>query len=405
MPVPESPPRRRPVPPPKTESQAQLRQELTSPSRTHRTSSNQAEYIDGPQNEAPHSEAPKQEGTNHLTLPEGWVMKNAVDVTYHTHVAKPVVHETIHHNTTELVEPRITREIHHYHQYNYIQPLEVEVPNDCYATNAKGEVIHAPGGLTTHVGETSHWEQERQDRGYSLPRPLKSGEHDETDEREVEGRDKTVGPLPIEAEGGGERVLGHIRDGGVARRFGGALTSPYTTSPSNHPRSTAEPQTGRRRNDMEGTSPPEQNHLPDVPQVRTRGGGFEEKSSYQQPHPSYPPQTPPRTVGSYSTYKNFSLPDPTRNASPNLAADLEQNFNRLSLQHQHPEAKALPSLPDTSPRSTHSKSSVRRMSADTKLRDRYSIDSNRRSLDDSNPMIDDETVPERGSSARKTRIY
>lgn len=261
-------------------------------------------------------------------------------------------------------------------------------------------MIHAPGGLTTHVGETSHWEQERQDRGYSLPRPLKGGEHDETDDREVEAGDQTVGPIPIEAEGGGERVLEGIRDGGVARRFGGALTSPYTTSQSNHPRSAAEPQTGRRRNDVDGTSPSQQSDLPDVPQARTRGGGFEENSSYQQPHPSYPPQTPPRT-----DYKNFSLPDPTRNVSPNLAAGLDQNFNRFSLQHQHPEAKALPPLPDTSPRSTHSKSGVRRMSADTKLRDRYSMDSNRHSLDDSNPVIDDEAVPERGSGARKTRIY
>ena len=88
MPVPESPPRRRPVPPPKTESQAQLRQELTSPNRAHRTSSNQDQHIDGPQNEAPAPEAPTQEATKHLTLPEGWDMNNAVDVTYHTHVAK-----------------------------------------------------------------------------------------------------------------------------------------------------------------------------------------------------------------------------------------------------------------------------------------------------------------------------
>ncbi len=316
-----------------------------------------------------------------------------------------VVHETVHQHTTELVEPRITREIHHYHYYDYIQPLEVEIPNNCFATNAKGEVIHAPGGLTTHVGETSHWEQERQDRGYSLPPTLKDGKHDEVDNGQAEGRDETVGPIPIEAEGGGERVLERIRDGGVARRFGGALTSSNTMSQPNHPSSTAEPQTWRREIHVDRTPPSQQNYLPEMPQARPRGGGLGENSPYQQPHPSYPPQTPPRTDGSHSTHRNFSLPDPTRTTNLNLAADVEQNFNRLSLQHQHPEAKPLPSLPDTSPRSTHSRSSVRRMSADTKLRDRYSMDSNRASLDEPNPMIDDEAVPERRSSISKTRIY
>ncbi len=86
--MPDSPTKRRPVPPPKTESQAQLRQELTSPSRAHGASLNQHQHTNAPQNEAPGSEAQRQEAIKHLTLPEGWDMKNAVDVTYHTHVAK-----------------------------------------------------------------------------------------------------------------------------------------------------------------------------------------------------------------------------------------------------------------------------------------------------------------------------
>ncbi len=88
MPLPDSPTKRRPVPPPKTESQAQLRQELTSPGRAQGASLNQHEYTNAPQNEAPDFEARKQETTKHLTLPEGWDMRNAADVTYHTHVAK-----------------------------------------------------------------------------------------------------------------------------------------------------------------------------------------------------------------------------------------------------------------------------------------------------------------------------
>lgn len=88
MSMPDSPTRRRPVPPPKTESQAQLRQELTSPSRAQRALPTQHEYTDGTQKEAPDPEIQGQAASKHLTLPEGWDMKNAVDVTYHTHVAK-----------------------------------------------------------------------------------------------------------------------------------------------------------------------------------------------------------------------------------------------------------------------------------------------------------------------------
>lgn len=290
-----------------------------------------------------------------------------------------VVHETIHRQKTEYIEPKITREYHVYHQYDYIQPLEVEIPNDSYVTNAEGEVIHAPGGLTTRVGQSSYWEQNRQDRGYRLPSTLIEGK--DRDESDTEaGRDSVAGPFPIEIEGGGETVLHGIREGGIAQRFGGILTSPISASQHKHT-STAE-----------------------EPLNRPRGGGFERSSPSKVSDPHYAPQTPPPGESFLSAHEDLSAPIPTRKSDLISPANLEPNFKRLSLQ-QHPEAKPLPALPDTSPRSNHSKSGVRRMSADDKLRDRFSMDSNRASLDGKNSMIDDEAVPDRISSVRKTRIY
>jgi hypothetical protein len=279
------------------------------------------------------------------------------------------VHETIYQQTTELVEPRITRDIHLYHQYDHIQPLEVDIPNESYATNAKGEVIHAPGGLNTkEAGQSSHWEQGRQDRGYGLSHTLANQKDQDEANSEAE-RDKTAGPYPLRAEGGGERVLHGIREGGIARRFGGTLTSPtQNTSHANH------------------------NNAPDESQTRPRGGG---------------PQTPKRdSFHSAEEHAYAPIPPPNPTSDPDLTATMDQHFNRLSLQDQ--VAKPLPPLPDTSPRSpTHSKGSVRRMSGDNKLRDRFSMDSSRKSVDDqnSNPTLDEESVPDRGSSIRKTRVY
>jgi len=95
MSTPDSPPsstRRRPVPPPKTKSQALLRQELTSPDQSQSAASNQHAPTDEPQdesrNELPDSEARRREAMKHLTLPPGWDLSDGVDVTYHTHIAK-----------------------------------------------------------------------------------------------------------------------------------------------------------------------------------------------------------------------------------------------------------------------------------------------------------------------------
>lgn len=316
-----------------------------------------------------------------------------------------VVHETIHQHTTELVEPRITREIHRYHQYDHIQPLEVEIPNDCYATNSKGEIIHAPGGLSTQTGRTSHWEQGRQDRGYSVPQTWPEGQVRDKTDMEDEGRDKIGGPFPIQAEGGGKRVLEGIRDGGIAQRFGGTLTSANASSRHHHTNIAGEPQTRAPEGGLDGTPPYQQQPPPQMPQTRPRGGGFAENSTEKQPYPNHAPQTPPTSDCFHSSQEDYALPDPTRRTNPNFAADLEQNFDRLSLQNHQSESKPLPSLPDTSPRSTHSKSGVRRMSGDNKLRERFSMDSHRPSLESQNPMIDDEAVPERGPSARKTGIH
>lgn len=85
MSTPDSPlssTRRRPVPPPKTESQALLRQELTSSAQS------QSARTDEPQNELPDLEARRRETVKHLTLPPGWDLSDGVDVTYHTHIAK-----------------------------------------------------------------------------------------------------------------------------------------------------------------------------------------------------------------------------------------------------------------------------------------------------------------------------
>ena len=282
-----------------------------------------------------------------------------------------IVHEAIHLQKNELVEPKITREIHHYHYYDYIQPLEVEIPNDSYATNAKGEVIHAPGGLGEHVGQSSQWQQDRQDRGYGGPHSLANEKDLEKTDSEA-GRDRTEGPFPIEAEGGGERVLHEVQGGGIARRFGGNLTSPTSTTPrSNQP-------TG-----------------PEVSETTLRGGGF---------------QTP-KKENLHSTQEDSyaPIPPPDSASGPDLTATIERQFNRLSLQNQNQESesKPLPSLPDASPPSpTLSKGSVRRMSGDTKLRNRYSLDSSKGSWDgqNPNPVADDEDVPERGSNLGKTRI-
>jgi hypothetical protein len=88
MSPPESPTRRRPVPPPKTASQAELREALTSSSRHQRDASNQYEPPDQLQKKVVDPEADKQEAMKNLTLPPGWDLRNEVDVTYHTHVAK-----------------------------------------------------------------------------------------------------------------------------------------------------------------------------------------------------------------------------------------------------------------------------------------------------------------------------
>jgi hypothetical protein len=307
-----------------------------------------------------------------------------------------VVHETIRHQTTELVEPKVTRDVHRYHQYDYIQPIEVTIPADSYATNARGEVIHAPGGLTTQAGERSHWEQERQDRGYALPSHLRGHTDQENTSRET-GRDRIEGPFPIKDEGGGEHILHHIRDGGIARRFGGNLTST--------------------------TQAPETN-IEEQPPPRPRGGVLQENTAYLQSSHSQAPRTPPRGDSFHSTQEDISASDPTTApATPpnrNPTSRLDESFNRLSLDHpnqrnsQH--TKPLPALPDTSPRSPPH--GVRRMSADNKLRNRYSMDSKRSSESHNenqnmhenqnyheNPIIDEDSVPERGSSVRKTRIY
>jgi hypothetical protein len=288
------------------------------------------------------------------------------------------VHETVYQHTTELVEPRITREIHRYHQYNHIQPLEVEVPQDSYATNAKGEIIHAPGGLGTRTGSTSHWEQERQDRGYNVPRPRTEEQDHEKKDAEVEGRERTAGPFPIQSQGGAEGLLEGIQNGGIAQRFGGSLTSPVPFK-HNHHSSTTEAQTRAAEGDLDGISHNQQQVPPQMSQVRPRGGGFE--ATAQQPHPTRPPQTPPGRGIPRSTEEDYALPNPTPPSHASFAADLEKTFNRLSLQNQASESKPLPSLPDTSPRSSHTKSSVRRMSADNRLRERFSMDSDRAGME------------------------
>lgn len=88
MSFPKSPTTRRPVPPPKSESQARLRDDLTSPGRQQREAANQYQSPYRDQNDVFATEAQKGEAMKHLTLPPGWDMKDAVDVTYHTHVAK-----------------------------------------------------------------------------------------------------------------------------------------------------------------------------------------------------------------------------------------------------------------------------------------------------------------------------
>lgn len=208
-----------------------------------------------------------------------------------------IVHETIIQHTTEIVEPRITRETHEYHEYGYIQPLEVEVPDASYATNAKGEVIHAPGGLNnTRTGETTYWEQDRQDRGYGFAESLReSTDGGKTDP--TLGRDSVAGPFPIQAEGGGERILQHVRDGGIAKRFGGTLTSPESsTSHADNTNAAAEPQT------------------------RFRGAGFEETSQYRGNHSSHMARTPPPKEILNSTNHDSSAPGHIRSPNPNATS-------------------------------------------------------------------------------------
>ena len=289
------------------------------------------------------------------------------------------MHETVYQHTTERVEPRITREIHRYHQYDHIQPLEVEVPKDSYATNAKGEIIHAPGGLGTQTGSTSYWEQERQDRGYSVAQP-RTGEqdHNKTDAA-IEGQEKTAGPFPIQSQGGSKGVLEGIASGGIAQRFGGSLTTPVAPSKHNHSSSAEEAETRAAEGDLDGIPQNQHQLTPQKSQVRPRGGGFE--ATTQQPHPIRPPQTPPGRGISHSTEEGHALPDATPPSSASFAADLEQTLNRLSLQNQPSESKPLPPLPDTSPCSSHTRSGVRRMSADNRLRERFSMDFDRAGME------------------------
>lgn len=88
MSTPASPTKRRPVPPPKTESEARLRDELTSPSREHADALDVGASTHNSGSGLSDVEIRKQEAMKHLTLPPGWDLRNEVDVTYHTHVAK-----------------------------------------------------------------------------------------------------------------------------------------------------------------------------------------------------------------------------------------------------------------------------------------------------------------------------
>ena len=144
-----------------------------------------------------------------------------------------VVHETIHRETIEIIEPEVTRDIHRYHQYDYVQPLEVVTPEQSYATNARGEVIHAPGGLNNiQTRQDSHWEQDRKDKGYD---PAGHWQEPNDDSRTAKGGEKTVtkGPFPLQSQHEGARVLREIREGTIARSFGGNMTS--SSEPLSHP--------------------------------------------------------------------------------------------------------------------------------------------------------------------------
>ena len=88
MPSPESSTRRRPVPPTKTASQAELRESLISAARQHRDGSNPNGHSDGAQNVTPDRETDKNEAMKNLTLPPGWDLRSEADVAYHTHIAK-----------------------------------------------------------------------------------------------------------------------------------------------------------------------------------------------------------------------------------------------------------------------------------------------------------------------------
>ena len=122
-----------------------------------------------------------------------------------------------------MVEPRITRDIHRYHQYDHIQPLQVEVPDQSYATNPRGEIVHAPGGLGARTTQSSYWEQDRKDRGYAPPAHLQglSNRKDFTEE----GQTVSDGPFPLQSPQEGDLVLHEIRHGGVARKYGGGIVS------------------------------------------------------------------------------------------------------------------------------------------------------------------------------------
>jgi hypothetical protein len=281
-----------------------------------------------------------------------------------------VVHETVYRQTTELVEPKIQRDIHRYHQYDYIQPLEVEIPHDSYATNAKGEVIHAPGGLSKQVGQDSYWEQGRQDRGYGLAKTSSEGKDREKTDGEL-GRDRTIGPFPIEAEGGGERVLQRIQDGGVARQLDGTLTTSAST-----------------------TTDPDDTITLQEAQNRSSGGGFEHSPLNQQSQRSREARTFPPNDSSDSTKQAFSATNASPGAKSDLMATMEHEFDRISLQQRHPRVKPLPPLPDTSKRSTLSGAGVRRVSGDAKLRDRYGTASDPTSLESQDPVVDDEIAPD-----------
>jgi hypothetical protein len=79
-------------------------------------------------------------------LPPEFDLTNTVDTSVETRQAPAVTHEVLHKHTEEIVQEKITRDIHVDHYYEYIQPIKQVIikPAVHFIIDENGEKVRIP---------------------------------------------------------------------------------------------------------------------------------------------------------------------------------------------------------------------------------------------------------------------